>query len=104
MPRGVPGPVKKTKGKPVDNLPKNTDGSVKAGPGRPKGRMNKFSGEVKQMILDGINSAHEHGMAFWVRELATDTPTSAAALLGRLIPVSTDVKMDLKHEVTFKFD
>jgi len=46
--------------------------------GRPKGSLNKFSGEVKAAILDGINSAHPDGLGHWVRDLATDGAFSAS--------------------------
>jgi hypothetical protein len=99
MPRGVPGPVKKTKAniKRPDQI-----GGGKPGPGRPKGRMNKFSGDLKQAILDGINSAHEHGIAHWVRELAQETPTSAAALIGRLVPLQTEGRVDATITVIYR--
>lgn len=86
MPRGVPGPVvsrikakKRPRGKP---FPKGH----KSG-GRPKGVRNKFTGELKAAILNGVHSANPKGLEAWITALAKDTPTSAAALLGRLIPV-----------------
>jgi hypothetical protein len=87
MPRGVPGPVsvkktqKKPRGKPFEK-------GCKPGPGRPRGVPNKFSGDLKEAILAGVNGSNEQGVAGFVLDLALDTPTSAAALLGRLIPVS----------------
>lgn len=88
MPRGVPGPVvglNKARKRPA------TKGSFTKGHtrgGRPKGCPNKFTGELKEAILAGINGSHEQGIAGFVLKLSWDTPTSAAALLGRLIPVS----------------
>jgi hypothetical protein len=74
MPRGVVCPVekvKKTSGNPAERgFGVDENGKVKAGPGRPKGRLNKFTGEVKSAILDGMNSANKHGLAYWVRDLA----------------------------------
>jgi hypothetical protein len=61
---------------------------VRPGPGRPKGVPNKFTGELKEAILAGVNGSHKLGVSGFVLKLALDTPTSAAALLGRLIPVS----------------
>ena len=57
---------------------------------------NKFTGELREAILAGVNGAHPEGLSCWVRDLATETPTSAAALLGRLVPLSTDAKFDAK--------
>ena len=69
-----------------------TKGSFKKGcapgPGRPRGVPNKFTGDLKEAILAGVNGSNEQGVAGFVLDLALDTPTSAAALLGRLIPVS----------------
>ena len=87
MPRGVPGPVsvkktqKKPRGKPFEK-------GCKAGPGRPRGVPNKFTGDLKEAILAGVNGSNPLGVAGFVCDLSQNTPTSAAALLGRLIPVS----------------
>ena len=86
MPRGVPGPVVfKNKRKAPSTAFKK---GCKPGPGRPKGCPNKFTGDLKEAILAGVNGSHEDGVAGFVLKLSWDTPTSAAALLGRLIPVS----------------
>ena len=99
MPRGVPGPVKKTEGKRSrrDNLPPGP------GPGRPKGVPNKFTGELKAAILDGIHNANPHGLQAWITLLATETPTSAAALLGRLIPVSMQGQVEQHHVIEVRW-
>jgi len=60
----------------------------KPGPGRPRGCPNKFTGDLKEAILAGVNGSNKQGVAGFVLDLSLDTPTSAAALLGRLIPVS----------------
>src|ERR1700719_2428557 len=102
MPRGVPGPVlgvKKTAriGKNPNMVrPKRKDqiGGGKPGPGRPRGVPNKFTGDLKEAILAGVNGSNPQGVAGFVLDLSLDTPTSAAALLGRLIPVSTGGTLD----------
>src|ERR1700722_13366010 len=78
-------PVKKTANKPGLGRYGNLPGP---GPGRPKGVPNKFTGELKEAILAGVNGSHKLGVSGFVLKLSLDTPTSAAALLGRLIPVS----------------
>ena len=78
-------PVKKTANKPGLGKYGNLPGP---GPGRPKGVPNKFTGELKEAILAGVNGSHKLGVSGFVLKLSLDTPTSAAALLGRLIPVS----------------
>ena len=60
---------------------------------------NKFNGELKEAILAGINGSNEQGIAGFVLDLAIDTPTSAAALLGRLITVSMAGALDLNLTV-----
>jgi hypothetical protein len=90
IPRGVPGPVirrvvKKTTRKAPSTAFKK---GCKPGPGRPRGVPNKFTGELKEAILAGVNGSNEQGVAGFVLDLSLDTPTSAAALLGRLIPLS----------------
>jgi len=97
MPRGVPGPVKKTK---VFKRPDQIGGG-KPGPGRPKGVRNKFNEELKQAILDAVNSAHNEGLFGFVRDSAVETPTAALALLGRLLPMAmsggVDVNLTVRH-------
>ena len=94
MPRGVPGPVigvKKAFKRPGAHGRPPTKGSFTKGHkrgGRPKGSPNKFTGDLKEAILAGVNGSHEQGVAGFVFKLSLDTPTAAAALLGRLIPVS----------------
>ena len=60
---------------------------------------NKFTGELKEAILAGVNGSNPLGVAGFVCDLSLDTPTSAAALLGRLIPVSMMGTLDGKIEV-----
>lgn len=55
---------------------------------------NKFTGDLKEAILAGVNGSHTLGVAGFVLKLSLDTPTSAAALLGRLIPVSMAGTLD----------
>jgi hypothetical protein len=61
---------------------------------RPRGVPNKFTGELKEAILAGVNGSNKQGVAGFVLDLCLNTPTSAAALLGRLIPVSTGGTLD----------
>jgi hypothetical protein len=50
--------------------------------------------ELKEAILAGVNGSNKQGVAGFVLDLSLNTPTSAAALLGRLIPVSTGGTLD----------
>src|SRR3984957_16672140 len=98
MPRGVPGPVKigvkKTPGKRLATKGSFTKENPRPGPGRPRGVPNKFTGDLKEAILAGVNGSHTLGVAGFVLKLSLDTPPSAAALLGRLIPVSMAGTLD----------
>jgi hypothetical protein len=67
--------------------------------GRPRGSPNKFTGELKVAILAGVNGANKRGVAGFVCDLAQDIPASAAALLGRLIPVNMAGALDLNLTV-----
>ena len=96
--RGVPGPVVSLK----KRQRKANAGSFtkeRPGPGRPRGVPNKFTGELKEAILAGVNGANKRGVAGFVCDLAQDIPTSAAALLGRLIPVNMAGALDLNLTV-----
>ena len=101
MPRDLPGPVTKVP-RPVSlkkRQRKANRGSFftkeRPGPGRPRSVTNKFTGELgSEAILAGVNGSNKQGVAGFVLDLSLNTPTSAAALLGRLIPVSTQGTLD----------
>jgi hypothetical protein len=90
MPRGVPGPVVKRYVKKTRKNTRRPDqiGGGKPGPGRPKGVRNKFTEELKQVILDGLHNTNDEGLFGFVRDTAIETPTAGLSILGRLIPVS----------------
>src|ERR1700729_615231 len=107
MPRDLPGPVTNVP-RPVSlkkRQRKANKGSFtkeRPGPGRPRGVPNKFTGELKEAILAGVNGSNKQGVAGFVLDLSVDTPTSAAALLGRLIPVSMVGTLDGKIVVVHR--
>ena len=95
--RGVPGPVVVPKQGLKRGAKKANAGSFVKGHkrgGRPRGVPNKFTGDLKEAILAGVNGSHTLGVSGFVLKLSLDTPTSAAALLGRLIPVSMGGTLD----------
>ena len=106
MPRDLPGPVTNVP-RPVSlkkRQRKANKGSFtkeRPGLGRPRGVPNKFTGELKEAILAGVNGSNKQGVAGFVLDLSLNTPTSAAALLGRLIPVSMagmlDATLTVRH-------
>ena len=89
MPRGIPGPVikKMTRKAPSTAFKPGHPG----GPGRPKGVPNKFTGDIRDAILEGINTAHPEGIVGFVRALAQESPTAVGALLGRFVPMQSEV-------------
>src|ERR1700722_6965503 len=107
MPRDLPGPVTNVP-RPVSlkkRQRKANKGSFtkeRPGPGRPRGVPNKFTGGLKEATLVGDNGSNKQGVAGFVLDLSLDTPTSAAALLGRLIPVSMVGTLDLKIVVVHR--
>ena len=62
-------------------------------------RQSEFTGDLKEAILAGVNGSNPLGVAGFVCDLSQDTPTSAAALLGRLIPGSMAGALDLNLTV-----
>ena len=86
MPRDLPGPVTNVP-RPVSlkkRQRKANKGSFtkeRPGPGRPRGVPNKFTGELKEAILAGVNGSNKQGVAGFVLDLSLNTPTSAAALV-----------------------
>jgi hypothetical protein len=55
-----------------------------AGKGRPKGSKNKFSGELKEMILQALANA---GGVDYLHKHADSTPTAFLSLVGRVLPL-----------------
>jgi hypothetical protein len=87
MPRGIPGPVVDG---PKKKANKGTFTKERPGPGRPKGVPNKFTQDLREAILAGINGSHPDGITGFVQALAMESPTAAAALLGRFVPLQTE--------------
>lgn len=84
-------PVKKTK----SNLPG-------AGPGRPKGKPNKVSSDIKAMILTALGNA---GGASYLEERANDPRTAAAflGLVGKVLPMTIAGDPNAPHKVIFEW-
>lgn len=73
----------KKAGKPVLKTMGNLPG---AGPGRPKGLPNKFTKDLKEMILGALDSA---GGVDYLTERANDPKTASAflTLIGKVLPM-----------------
>lgn len=61
------------------------DSKGKLNTGRPKGSQGKFSGDLRQMILEAL---HAEGGTEYLRKQATENPKTFMALLARVIPLS----------------
>lgn len=55
----------------------------KAGPGRPKGALNKVNAELKDMILGALSDA---GGQKYLAEQARNNPGPFLALIGKVLP------------------
>ena len=53
------------------------------GPGRPKGKPNKLTHDVKEMVLTALNEA---GGAEYLRKQADKNPGAFLVLVGKLLP------------------
>lgn len=53
------------------------------GPGRVKGKPNKLTADVKQMILTALNNA---GGTAYLTEQARENPTAFMTLVGKILP------------------
>lgn len=58
--------------------------------GRQKGTPNKFTGELREMILGALDDA---GGQKYLKQQARDNPTAFLALVGRTLP--KEIKADL---------
>lgn len=74
---------------PVIKTEKNKIGKGKAGPGRPKGLLNKTTTQLKEAILQAAtNAGGEGGMVGYLTTQAIDNPSSFMPLLGKVLPMT----------------
>jgi hypothetical protein len=66
---------------------KKTIGNGKAGPGRPKGKPNKLTAALKDMILTAMDEAHPEGSVAYLRQQAQDNPVAFMGLVGKVLPL-----------------
>lgn len=59
-----------------------------AGRGRPKGSPNKVTADVKAMVLEALNGAHEQGGAAYLMQQAKDNPNAFLSLVGKVLPMT----------------
>jgi hypothetical protein len=65
-------------------------GKGKAGPGRPKGAVNKVTALLKDEILQAADQAHEGGRVGYLTQQAKDNPGPFMTLLGKILPTQVE--------------
>jgi len=58
------------------------------GKGRKKGVPNKFTGTLKEMILNALEGAHEGGGIEYLKGQAKDNPAAFLSLVGKVLPMT----------------
>lgn len=110
MPRGHPGRIKKTKvsetrakgklkprGKPFQK-------GGPAGPGRPKGSVDRTTRTLKEAILLAAEQAGgEGGLTAYLLGQAQANPTAFLTLLGRVLPHTLSGEADTSGEITIRW-
>ena len=72
----------------IANLPKNPDGSVKAGPGRKKGSSNKKHELIREAVrIAGTKAGGRGGLVAYLKWLAKAHPAAFASILTRAMPL-----------------
>ena len=84
----------------VKKTSKNVIGKGKAGPGRPKGAVNKTTALLKDSILQAAQDAGgEGGIVGYLTLQAIENPGPFMSLLGKVLP--TEVKVDANEPMMF---
>lgn len=81
---------------PVDRLPKNPDGSVKAGPGRPKGKQNKITEDLRTAVLLAAaetGNKGKGGLKAYLKVQARDNPQGFMQILARCMPKDINLQV-----------
>ena len=78
-------------GRPVTDNKTLKIGQGKAGPGRPKGMLNKTNGILKDAILQAAQTAGgTDGIAGYLAKQAEANPGPFMALLGKVLPLQVE--------------
>jgi hypothetical protein len=100
MPRGRPGitpkvGVIKTPRKRLKTAGSFTKENPKPGPGRPPGSRNKFSGNLKQILLDAAANGVDGGGAldYFILQARQPNPSPFMSLIGKCITQSSEQKV-----------
>lgn len=63
--------------------------------GRKKGTPNKVSAQLKDMILQALEEAHEDGAVAYLKEQAGKSPTAFISLVGRILPMQLNGDLNI---------
>jgi hypothetical protein len=110
MPRGRPGrtpkQVKQTKEKPAGHQGLGNHGNLPGpGPGRPKASRNKFSGELKVLILEALANAHAKkgdAVDYLIEQARQANPSPFMGLVGKCITQETKNEGTLQVSVNLR--
>lgn len=71
----------------MNDVKQRTKKKMPVSPGRPKGVPNKMTAEVKQMILDALDSA---GGVAYLADKAESHPAAFLSLVGKVLPLQVN--------------
>lgn len=76
-------------------------GEGKAGPGRPKGKPNKVTTQLKEAILQAATNAGNGDIVAYLQDQATKNPGPFLSLIGKVLPmtVAGDPNNPLVHRI-----
>lgn len=88
----------------MTTTPKSTTKFGKGNPGKPKGAVNKTTGQLKEMILQALENS---GGVEYLMERANDPKTASAflTLIGKVLPMTIvgDPSNPLQHSIKVEF-
>ena len=74
-------------------MPGKPKGLPKTG-GRKPGSQNKATAEIKEIIREALEEAHECGAKEYLKKQAKDNPTAFMTLIGKIIPADVNAKIE----------
>lgn len=77
-------------------------GKPKTG-GRAKGTPNKVNAQLKEMILEALDQAHEGGSVEYLKLQAQTNPNAFLSLVGKVLPMTISGDKDNPLEAVVKF-
>ncbi|THD73656.1 MAG: hypothetical protein E7813_02520 [Bradyrhizobium sp.] len=96
----------------VKNLPRDENGYITGGKGRPRGVPNKLSAEIKEAFIEAVKRAgncktkkqYKEGLEAYFYEVALTRKDLTMAMMGRLLPMEANVKHENRSAVNVKYE